>query len=327
MPPTDTWSPHIEQREIPFEFVPAEKRDGSGQLMSWYRVKENFGDDQLMHRCALAYLSVAQYDALVSAYLWKKEYGRKSPSKNDSSIIPTKPVTDLPSYPSEEAVIASASYAILLNMFPGEAPFLEAKLAEAKNAGLWAGTNVTSDVVVGEALGKAVAVKVLTTKASVDGMGAANNQSLMEVFTESAKSRGLSVFWKSQELPIRPPMLPNFGALKTWHLSKTILNEIRPILPYTIESAEWKKELDELKEINKNQTRDQAKLANYWSDGAGSYTPPGHWNAIASEDFIGKNYKDILPLHLVKLFDKIIPTILSINKFLFYQNTKFYPFN
>jgi acyl-CoA thioesterase-2 len=57
LPPTDTWSPHIEQREIPFEFVPAEKRDGSGQLMSWYRVKENFGDDQLMHRCALAYLS------------------------------------------------------------------------------------------------------------------------------------------------------------------------------------------------------------------------------------------------------------------------------
>lgn len=231
---------------------------------------------------ALAYLSVAQYDALVSAYSWKKEFGRKSPSKNDSSIIPTKPVTDLPSYPSEEAVIASASYAILLNMFPGEGPFLEAKLAEAKNAGLWAGTNVVSDVVAGEALGKAVAVKVLTTKASVDGMGAANNQSLMEGFTESAKSRGLSVFWKSQELPIRPPMLPNYGAVKTWHLSKTILNEIRPILPYKIESAEWKKELDELKEINENQTRDQAKLANYWSDGAGSYTPPGHWHRIAT---------------------------------------------
>jgi acyl-CoA thioesterase-2 len=55
--PADTWSPHIEQREIPLEFVAAEKRDGSGQLMSWYRVKEDFGDDQLMHRCALAYLS------------------------------------------------------------------------------------------------------------------------------------------------------------------------------------------------------------------------------------------------------------------------------
>ncbi len=231
---------------------------------------------------ALAYLSVAQYDALVAAYFWKKEYGRKSPSKNDSSIIPSKPVTDLPSYPSEEAVIASASYAILLNMFPGEGPFLEAKLAEAKNVGLWAGTNVPSDLVAGEALGKAVAAKILSTKVATDGMGAANNQSLVEGFIESAKSRGLSVFWKSQEIPIRPPMLPNYGAVKTWHLSKSILNEIRPVLPYAIESIEWKKELEELKAINKNQTREQAKLANYWSDGAGSYTPPGHWHRIAA---------------------------------------------
>lgn len=55
--PADTWSPHIEQRDIPLDFVPAEKRDGSGQLMAWYRTKEDFGADQLMHRCALAYLS------------------------------------------------------------------------------------------------------------------------------------------------------------------------------------------------------------------------------------------------------------------------------
>ena len=55
--PTDTWSPHIEQREIPIDFVSKDARDGSGRLMSWYRTKEDFGDDQLMHRCALAYLS------------------------------------------------------------------------------------------------------------------------------------------------------------------------------------------------------------------------------------------------------------------------------
>jgi acyl-CoA thioesterase-2 len=33
------------------------RRDGSGQLMSWYRTVENFGGDQLLNRCALAYLS------------------------------------------------------------------------------------------------------------------------------------------------------------------------------------------------------------------------------------------------------------------------------
>ena len=51
--PAETWSPHIEQRDVPLEFVPAEKRDGSGRLMAWYRLKEDFGNNQLLHRCAL----------------------------------------------------------------------------------------------------------------------------------------------------------------------------------------------------------------------------------------------------------------------------------
>ena len=55
--PADTWSQYIEQRDIPIDFVSKEPRDGTGRLMSWYRTKEDFGNDQLLHRCALAYLS------------------------------------------------------------------------------------------------------------------------------------------------------------------------------------------------------------------------------------------------------------------------------
>jgi acyl-CoA thioesterase-2 len=53
----DTWSEHIEQRDIPMEFQSDQRRDGAGRLMGWYRTKEDFGSDQLMNRCALAYLS------------------------------------------------------------------------------------------------------------------------------------------------------------------------------------------------------------------------------------------------------------------------------
>ena len=55
--PADTWSQYIEQRDIPIDFVSKEPRDGCGRLMSWYRTKEDFGSNQLLHRCALAYLS------------------------------------------------------------------------------------------------------------------------------------------------------------------------------------------------------------------------------------------------------------------------------
>jgi PAP2 superfamily len=226
---------------------------------------------------ALAYLSVAQYDALVSAWNYKYKYNRKAPSKNDASISALLPVTDLPSYPSEDAVVAAASYTILVAMFPGEVPYLDSKLAEAKNARIWAGTNVPSDVSAGDALGKAVGAKIMA-KAKVDGMGAANNQALTAGMAENAKKIGVKNPWVSQEIPARPPMLPNYGAVATWNFDKATMIQIRPLIPYLENSTEFQKDIDELKSIEKNQTREQARIANYWADGAGSYTPPGHWH-------------------------------------------------
>ncbi|WP_435353684.1 phosphatase PAP2 family protein [Emticicia sp. SJ17W-69] len=226
---------------------------------------------------ALAYLSVAQYDALVSAWNYKYKYNRKAPSKNDASISALLPVTDLPSYPSEDAVVAAASYTILVAMFPGEVPYLDSKLAEAKNARIWAGTNVPSDISAGDALGKAVGAKVMA-KAKTDGMSAANNQALTAGMIENAKKIGVKNPWVSQETPARPPMLPNYGAVTTWNFDKATMVQIRPLIPYLENSAEFQKDIDELKSIEKNQTREQARIANYWADGAGSYTPPGHWH-------------------------------------------------
>ncbi|CAB5056441.1 MAG: acyl-CoA thioesterase II [Actinobacteria bacterium] len=55
--PAESWSEHIEQRDVPLDFVSSDKRDGARSLMAWYRTKEDFGGDQLLNRCALAYLS------------------------------------------------------------------------------------------------------------------------------------------------------------------------------------------------------------------------------------------------------------------------------
>ncbi len=230
---------------------------------------------------ALAYLSVAQYDALITAWNYKYKFNRKAPSKNDATISTLLPISDLPAYPSEDAVVAAASYTILVAMFPGEVPYLDSKLAEAKNARIWAGMNVDSDIAAGDALGKAVGALVMA-KARTDGMGAANNQTLVPGFTEAAKERGIKETWVSQEAPARPPMLPNYGAVATWNFDRTTLAKIRPVMPYVVGSAEWQKEFDELSQINKSQTREQARIANYWSDGAGSYTPPGHWHRAAA---------------------------------------------
>ena len=230
---------------------------------------------------ALAYLSVAQYDALVSAWNYKYKYKRLAPSKIDTSIPVALSVSALPTYPSEDAVVAAASVTILKVMFPGEVPYLEAKMKEHLASRQWAGMNVGSELTAGADLGNAVAAKVMG-RAKADGMGASNNQTLTTGMIEAAKGRGIKEPWISQEAPLRPPMLPNYGAVQTWNFDKATLAQIRPAMPYVVGSAEWQKELDELKAIQKSQTREQARIANYWADGVGSYTPPGHWHRTAA---------------------------------------------
>ncbi|MBC8151758.1 MAG: phosphatase PAP2 family protein [Bacteroidetes bacterium] len=230
---------------------------------------------------ALAYLSVAQYDALVSAWHYKFTFNRPAPSKTDATIKSALPVSNLPSYPSEDAVVAAASFAVLRAMFPGEVPYLQAKFDEHKNSRLWAGMNVDSDITAGSDLGTAVAARVMG-RARTDGMSGANNQTLTVGMIEVAKTQGLTEVWKSQEIPARPPMLPAYGFVLPWNFDKATVAKLRPTPPPAIGSAAYKKDVDELLAIAKNQTREQARIASYWADGAGSYTPPGHWHRAAA---------------------------------------------
>ena len=240
----------------------------------------------------LAYMSVAQYDALVSTWAYKTKYNRLAPSKNDGSVSPLLPVSDLPSYPSEDAVVAAASHAVLIAMFPGEVPFLDAKLLEAKNARIWSGMNVPSDIAAGEALGKSVAAKVMA-KAKTDGMSASNNQALTAGMSENAKKLGVKNPWVSQETPSRPPMLPTFGLVTTWNFDKATMIKIRPTVPYLEDTKEFANDIAELNKINKSQTREQARIANFWADGPGSYTPPGHWCRTAANVAFQEKYSEV----------------------------------
>jgi hypothetical protein len=53
------------------------------------------------------------------------------------------------------------------------------------------------------------------------------------------------------------------------------------------------KDVAEVKNYINNPTRDNMHIVQYWADGVGTYTPPGHWNAIAAEDFIKQNYSEV----------------------------------
>ena len=249
---------------------------------------------------ALALLAVAQYDALVTTWNYKFQYNRLAPYKNDNSIQPLIPANDLPSYPSEDAVIAYASSEVLKFLFPGEKDFLSERATEHKESRLWAGANVQSDLDAGEALGKLVAERVIAY-AKTDKMGMANNQAGVAQLRSDATARGITTQWTSRDLPARPPMLPFFFNVKTWNFDQATMIANRPAPPPAVGSAEFEKAINELRDMSKNRTREEFRIAAYWADGTGTYSPPGHWNRKAAEMIYDKQLNELRTARVMAL--------------------------
>lgn len=230
---------------------------------------------------AYAYVSVAQYDALVAAYKLKQQYKRAAPYKIDASITPSVSKSDLPSYPCEEAVLASVTLEMMKFLFPGEIDFLNKKADEARNYKLWAGAAVRSDIVAGDSLGRAVANKVLA-KARTDNMrNALGTQAKWDSLAQNRTTLGEEP-WKSMESPSRPPMLPFYGNVRVWLIPNVAA--VRPAPPVSTKSTDIQKQLAEVKDFTSKPTRENIAIVHFWADGTGTHTPPGHWNAIACND-------------------------------------------
>lgn len=241
---------------------------------------------------AYAYVSAAQYDALVAAWHYKKLYNRAAPYKVDATVKTLIPQSDLPSYPSEDAVVAGAAVELMKLLFPGDQDYIQQKAEEHKRARIIAGANVRSDIEAGEALGRAVAQKFVT-RARGDRAGAAiGNAAQWKKMEDDAIALGETP-WYSLEVPRRPPMLPLFGKVKAFLFDSLTAISLRPGPPPLVKSNEMKKETEEILDFIKNPTRERIRIVHFWADGVGTYTPPGHWDAIAAEDFITQNYSEV----------------------------------
>jgi hypothetical protein len=278
------WNQIVQELVARFNLPPAPRPDGTYPVPD----PENpFADPQFPFANppyaarAYSYVAVAQYEALKAAWYWKYQYNRRSPALVDSSITALMPVGDLPAYPSEDAVLSGVTVEMLKVLFPAAVAEITQRAAEQRNAALWSGKAAVSDITAGLALGKAVAA-VLIGRAGADGMrNAVGNAAQWKALADSAVARG-EIPWMSQESPPRPPMLPNFGQVQTWLMTPVQVAAERPPPPPSTSSAQMQQELAEVRATVAHLTRTQLAIANKWNDGAGTYTPPGHWNDIAA---------------------------------------------
>ena len=230
---------------------------------------------------ALAYLSVAQFDGLITAWHYKYLYNRVAPYQQDAEIDYAYKANTIPSYPSDGAVLARVSKKVLSVMFPLETDYLQKMEAEHLESLLLSGGNVPSDLTAGTHIGDAIAELALA-RAAGDGMKKAQAP---KAVSDSLKAAAFARFgwqWDNLELPTRPVGLtPLFGKVRMWNVAH--VEDVRPLPPPAPDSEIFKKDVAILREHAATMTSEKRRIANFWQDGLNTYTPPGHWNRFANE--------------------------------------------
>jgi hypothetical protein len=279
---------------------------------------------------AYSYVSVAQYQALQAAWHYKYLYNRPSPAANDPGIQALVPESDLPAYPSEDAVMSAVTAELLKVLFPTAVEEITLMAAEQRSSAILSGRASITDVSAGLALGKSIAA-LFTARAAGDGMkNAVGTPAKWAALEDSAKLHrtklGLDntneIFWKSQDSPARPPMLPFFGNVKGWILTAADFTSLRPGPPPSTSSAEMKTDLDEVLYYAEHATRERMAIVHFWADGTGTYTPPGHWNDIAANYIYQAGWSEVRTARAFALLNMSLH-----NAAVGCWNTKYYYYN
>ena len=110
------------------------------------------------------------------------------------------------------------------------------------------------------------------------------------------------------EFKIQNFLVPHWGLIKPFALSYNW--QFRPPPPFKKHQAQFKEQVKEILSISAGLTERQKAIAEYWADGPGTYTPPGHWCEIAQYVAITKRYGNY---DCIKLFFVLCNALLDVS--------------
>jgi hypothetical protein len=89
--------------------------------------------------------------------------------------------------------------------------------------------------------------------------------------------------WRSTPPEYAAPLLPGWANVKLFAVADA--SRFRPPGPPALDSEAYAKSLKLVRTLGSatstERTKEQTEIAFFWEDGAGTVTPPGHWNRIA----------------------------------------------
>jgi membrane-associated phospholipid phosphatase len=203
---------------------------------------------------ALAILHVAIYDAVNGISRTHEPYAVESA---------------MPASASSKAAASAAAHRVLVTLFPTDAASFD-DLHAATLAEISDGPQKNRGITWGEA----VADQILALRA--------NDRSDAIVSPPPSSGAG---FWQPTPPLFARYLLPQWGFVTPFVMPAG--DAFRPPGPPDLESEAYLADLEEVTAlgaaVGSTRTPEQTEIALFWADGAGTETPPGHWNRIAQE--------------------------------------------
>jgi PAP2 superfamily len=175
--------------------------------------------------------------------------------------------SEVPASASGEAAASAAAHEALVNLFPAAASSFDTLYA-AILATIPNGPHKLAGIVWGEF----VANQILAVRAN-DGS---------DTIVPPPGGSGPGV-WVPTPPAFLPYLLPQWGFVGPFAMNSS--SQFRPPGPPSLDSQRYAADYEEVKELGallgSTRTEEQTQIALFWADGAGTETPPGHWNSIA----------------------------------------------
>lgn len=100
------------------------------------------------------------------------------------------------------------------------------------------------------------------------------------------------------------PQLPVWGKLQPWFMRSG--DQFRAPPPPAFGSARFVADRNEVRTVSDTRTPEQLRIAMFWADGAGTVTPPGHWNQIATDLIAAQHLNERKAAHALALMNMAI---------------------
>lgn len=227
---------------------------------------------------ALAMLHIAIYDSINAIDRRHESYlfaDRNSQRLMDNALATIERSERRPHHlnrartQAAEAAAAAAAHAVLMGLYPAQQAAFDTALTNS----LAAIPNGLPER-IGAALGRWIGSHVLQLRAN-DGSD-----------TVVPYAPGVNPGdWQPTPPAFAPALLPNWALVTCFAMESG--SQLRPPPPPALNTAQWADEFNEVKALGAKtgsiRTPEQTAIALFWADGAGTVTPPGHWNVIAQD--------------------------------------------